>query len=690
MNSRFAPKNSSNRKYVCSGVPNPSGKVVQLVCQAVNDSEAVDQPIQRLEDYPAQQEVGRGPFPPVDHSKCDDCDRPGPKAYVKADAPPGGNGKKKNPYNTLAQAQADTTWKTLVVLYSTVPLTGGITMPPGTTIYGDDGNYPAKPLLTNPTSATNGGNCIVASGGSLCVQNLEFDNVWASAVEFSNAQNITVVECDVHGYNQGEVIVPLKGQDQEIKYIPAAGIHGQCQNSGTTIVCNVSIHDNHTGDGFLEVAYNTAIRQVSINRSDIRQLVNVFPNLPLTNTSIKGISVVVTSPNAVHNVAVVNTNIQDFAPDGVSTRGENFSKHAIFADSNNGGQTSLLVNNCTISNIFQDTPTVGTPWIYAGTHPVVGSTVATIAASKKSVMNLTVTNCDFTAPAANGGDVMVATLTCNCNGIVTSTFKANTITNVFLGFISFSKGIAKDTIAVTGNNAVCLGAFCVAVSEQDYICNVPGAMNTTYTITANNFQGGNVFGGMGIVPHWSANGIGFGVSKWASLNITAKGNCFDGSGGNLGFNAGIFGLDLFGYGTAANTLGNIKFIASANNIVNYTYCVFDALGSQGLRVQYLIKGNFWGAVPLTPMVNTVVLTPSTMDAASPADSLTQAITCPVPVGPGPVGSRDQYGYYGTPPTAVRQVSNQNRRLVRTGITIDVPTLLASLAPIIAKLQLIRF
>lgn len=691
MRSQFLSKNAPrNKVFVCTGTPNANGKITQLVCQAV-ESDNVNQDTNLIiQDRPLEltntgQLFGTGRFPHVDGRKCDDIDRPGPKVYVRGDASTGGNGKKKNPYNTLAQAQADTSWNTLIVLYSIVPLDGGITLRPGTAIFGDD-TGPSKPLLINTQATSNGGNGIVVSGGDTSIQNLEFDNIWASAIEFSNATNITIVDCDIHGYNQGEVIVPLKGQDQEIKYIPSAGIHGQCANSGNTTLCNVNIHDNHTGDGFLEVAYNSSNRRVVVNRSNFMNLVNIFPNLAFTNTSIKGISVIITSPNAVHSVYIINTNFQNFPADNVSTRGENFSKHAIFADSNNGGKTTMLVDNCTLSNIFQDTPAVGTPWIYAGTHPVVGSTPSTIANSKKSVINVTVINCDFTAPPANAGDVMVATLTCNCNGLITSVFTNNTISNVFLGFVSFSKGISQDTLTVNNNTAYCLGSFCVAVSEQDYICNVPGAMKTNLTVQNNNVKGGNVFGGLGIVPHWSSNGIGFGVSKWASMTITVKGNCFDGSGGNLGFNAGVFGLDLFGYGIATNTNGNIKFNASGNNFINFAYDVLDLLGGTGINVQYHLKGNYWGP-PLIPFTNAVVLPPSTLDVAVASDSLSTAVTCFTGDKRGPCLSRDGYGPMGTPPV---NSYRKNRISVNAATTIDVSALLTALAPAVASLQVIRF
>lgn len=654
MNPKFAAKNDSSRTYVCTETRNPKGKTSQLVCKPATDKEAITV----------------NSFVAVDGSKCNDCDRPGPTVYVQAGAATGGNGQKWSPYNTLAQAQADATWKTLVVLYSTSPLDGGITVRPGTTVVGDTSNSPAKPLLSNTLSSSNGGNGIVVSSGDVCIQNLEFDNVWASAIEFSNGRNVSIIDCDIHGYNQGEVTVALKGQDQEVNAIPVAGVHGQCQNSGTTTLCNVAIHDNHTGDGFLEVVYGTANRQVRISRSDIRNLINTLPNIPLTNTAVKGITVLVTSPDAVHNVFIDDTNIQDFAPDGVSDRGENLSKHAIFAESDNGGKTNIHVNKCTFSNIFQDTPVVGTSWIYAGTHPIVGTTPSNIVNSKKSSMILTVVNCDFTVPEANGGDIMMAVLTSNCNGNLTSNFNNNSVTNLFFGFVSFSKGIARDSLTVSGNNAVCLGALVVASSEQDHIVGYSGAMNTTYTINNNNLLGGNVFGAIGIVPHWSANGIAVGASRWASMTITATGNCFDGSGGNYGINAGIFGLDLFGFGAATATYGKIQLSATYNDIVNYAFDVFDALGGSGINVQYSVKNNYWGTTPLTPLINAIVLSPSTLDAVVPSDSLSAAVVCPVNVI--------------SPPNGARQVYKSNRSAV------NVDDLLNGMAPVIVKLQRVRF
>jgi hypothetical protein len=665
MQRRFLAKNSSasNRTFVCSGTPKPDGSISQLVCQAIDDNQIVNQPQLITQTYVQSRSSSR-----PNRGKCGDIDHPKPKAYVQGGAASGGIGTKTKPYNTLSQAEADTTWNTLVVLYSATTLDGGITLRPNTTIVGDD-DGPAKPLLINSGSSSNGGNVIVVSGGDTSIINLEFTNVWASAIEFSDADDVNVVDCDIHDYNQGEIIVDLQGQDQEVSSIPIAGIHGQCQNSGKTTLCNVSIHDNHTGDGFLEVVYGNAFRKVTVSRTDFRNLVNVFPSRNLVNASIKGISVLVTSPTAKHEVYIANSKFEDFPSDGVSTGGENFAKHAIFAESDNGGETSIIVDKCCISNIFQDSAVSGTAWIYAGTHPTVN------ISNKKSIMNIIVTDSSFTAPNENATDFMAAIITNNCNGLMTSDFSNNTITNIALGFVSYSKGIARDKLSITGNVAQCLASLYTAISEEDYITNITGAMHTHVTVKNNNLTGGNIFGGVGIIPHMSS-GIGIGVSKWKSLIIDVKNNCFNGAGQNTGMNAGLFALDFFGYGVATSVHGGIKINASRNNFVNYPYAIFDALGNAGINAEYNVKDNYWGAIPLIPMTNSIVLFPSTTNISSNSDSLTHQIMCP---------NVDSY----TTNTAKPMVTAYAPQKKQFGAAIDVTSLLDSLAPTIAKFQGLR-
>src|SRR5437660_1323379 len=92
-----------------------------------------------------------------------DSDSQGIVKYVQGGSCNPGDGSKKHPYNSLALAQADTSWTTLVVLASPVALDGGITMRAGTKLIGEknpvDGPVSAnQPTITNSSSALNGGN----------------------------------------------------------------------------------------------------------------------------------------------------------------------------------------------------------------------------------------------------------------------------------------------------------------------------------------------------------------------------------------------------------------------------------------------------------------------------------------------------------------------------------------------------
>lgn len=195
--------------------------------------------------------------------------------YVQGGACAPGRGTKKHPYISLDQAYQHTTeWDVLVVLSSTTPLDGGITLNDGQKLIGEEnpttvGLSPTQPTITN-TTLNNGGNGAVVNG-NVVIENIHFSNLDGSGIQYNNAQDLTIKNVLITDYR-------------------VAGLRGVCTNSGVTDIRNLIIRDNG----------GTAIEEELLAPGIHRELSICTSNLSLTG----GVRVFIDNPDNISLVSI--------------------------------------------------------------------------------------------------------------------------------------------------------------------------------------------------------------------------------------------------------------------------------------------------------------------------------------------------------------------------------------------------
>lgn len=113
-------------------------------------------------------------------------DNGGKTKYVMGGLSESGNGTENHPYASLLDAQLDTSWTKLVVLYSEFPLNGGITLRPGTQIIGKGKKHP---IIINTTDQNNG-HGIVADSGNIHIERIHIKNTFKTPIYQGKSENV--------------------------------------------------------------------------------------------------------------------------------------------------------------------------------------------------------------------------------------------------------------------------------------------------------------------------------------------------------------------------------------------------------------------------------------------------------------------------------------------------------------------
>lgn len=517
--------------------------------------------------------------------------------YVQGGLCEAGEGSKRHPFNSLADAEADTSWNVLVVLPSTTPLDGGITLRPKTKLIGasfsptDIALNVAQPTITNTTDARNGGNGVVVTGDAV-IENIYFKNTWSSAINFNQGRDLIVKNVLVTGHNQGAVFSPISLPNGEI--IEVAGIHGQPTECGKTIIDEVIIRNNHTGSGIIDLPMLGAHRKLIVKETEISELTDVNPetNLNVMNV-VAGIFCGPQGLNAEQKAIIENIYVHDFLPQAVANEG-------VFFLAAEGGKGEIEVVDSIFDHIHNNSQ-LSTIHI----HIESVTTDSFVLPGIKSEVKALVNGCSFQEPEENITAPVSAVLVETTNSITDWLVKGNTVTNVYDNFVSSSDGIEKGAIIGnkgTGNDAF----FLIFTSDQSAFGN-PQRISKIF-IRDNNFVGGNDRGAIAVVPNIDDTTNN---NPWDLLRIYANNNCFDGAG--RGF-AGLYGNQL-GIGSGA---GNAAIIAHENSIVDFTFDISDI----GANVSYFAQRNWWG--PAGPD-NINISGTSFVDVSDP---LTRPIICP--------------------------------------------------------------
>jgi hypothetical protein len=583
---RFATKNySSANEFLCTAKTDLDGRTPQLVCTQM---------------------------PRTVEGRRQAC--PKKTKYVQAGAPDEGNGTKTRPYNSLANAQADSTWRVLVVLSSTIALDGGILLKDGQKIKGDRSPFSGiqLPIVTNSTNTLNDGNgIIIAPGATVTIKNLWITDTFASAIRYDGARNVYVRNVLITGTNQGEII-----ESYPYNVIPGtrskfftASIQGAVSLDGEVELCNVSIRGFHIGlAGFVEFALSPAKRKVLIMGSEFTELGNNPTTNPIppgvVDRRVQGVNVQSDGGLAREQVMIRETTFHDYLSGSIAS-----SNFGILMDSRDGAQTTALIEECDFSFLSQSLLTF---MIAFGS--VTDPAAVPNFPSGRSVITVTAKNNNFVDdPAFSTVGIDKEPL----NGVAKLIATKNTLQDLMDTFQSILSGVSDTISVIEENNASGTEAFFLTISELDTAYNSPNTIIENDDINRNTYVGGKGLGGIIILP----DAFGEGPAPWNSLVINATENCFDGQSGN-GF-AALAGID---FSADSEGAGNATINAHFNNFDGYRFDIYDDI-STATGTNFIADNNYWGT-PAGPQnidstgAGTVLTDPF----------LTNPITCFVPSG----------------------------------------------------------
>jgi hypothetical protein len=115
-------------------------------------------------------------------------------------------GSNQNPYGSLADVEADANCDTIIVVYSSVVLDGGITLADGQDLKGKKGPRKALPIISN-TTGSNGGNG-VQLGANNSIDGLHITDTQNSGVSGTDVGNLTIKNSLITGFALSEEIAP--------------------------------------------------------------------------------------------------------------------------------------------------------------------------------------------------------------------------------------------------------------------------------------------------------------------------------------------------------------------------------------------------------------------------------------------------------------------------------------------------
>ncbi len=204
--------------------------------------------------------------------------------FVKGGAPAGGDGSRKHPYNLLQTAQADASWDILVVLSSSVALTDGIILS-GRNLIGEENPTCLTLSAKQPTLSTHG----VTVVGNAIIENISFQNMTGSAINFDQAGNLTVKNVRINNFNTAKSTSSS-----------ASGITATSINPGKTRLEHVIISNSNSTStpGVYELAH--ANRELDVEECELFALSSTGIHAEPVGSSIR------------YSLSVVDCYLHDF------------------------------------------------------------------------------------------------------------------------------------------------------------------------------------------------------------------------------------------------------------------------------------------------------------------------------------------------------------------------------------------
>jgi hypothetical protein len=257
--------------------------------------------------------------------------------YVQGGACKLSKGTKKHPYRTLVEAEADTSWDVLIVLPSSMPLDGGISLRDGTKLIGvgdPTKRIPSSELsiITNSSGRSNGGNGAVVNGKAT-IENIYFKDTFAAGIEYSLGTDLVAKHILVTGHNSGN-------PDSTV-----GGINSVSSISGKVCIKNSVVRNvsNTLGRGMRDRALSGARRQVLISKCEVSDLANI------------GIFISADGLNSFFSAEIEDTFVHDINSEGcrVQTTANGTGK-AFIKNSSFRNITGVNIFEATFAGTFQD------------------------------------------------------------------------------------------------------------------------------------------------------------------------------------------------------------------------------------------------------------------------------------------------------------------------------------------------
>jgi len=188
-------------------------------------------------------------------------------------------GSKENPYASLAAVSEDPSCKVIEVSFSSVPLSGGITLRAGQKLIGQPGADGTLPVIENPTMTNDGRGVVLAD--KTTVSGLHITNTLASGVYGRDVDGVEIWGNEFSDFNTG---LNLHPRYQLIGNFRAyfGGIHIEGATGGKTM--NVSIRDNALHDALTNgvhiISEGEVDMKVDMRRNTLKRLGQHPINLP--------------------------------------------------------------------------------------------------------------------------------------------------------------------------------------------------------------------------------------------------------------------------------------------------------------------------------------------------------------------------------------------------------------------------
>ncbi len=458
-----------------------------------------------------------------------------------------GNGSKKHPFMTLAQAEADQAyWDVLIVLSSSSELNGGITLLPGRKLIGEEDPTGinlsiTQPTITNTTNA-NGGHGVVVTGDAT-IENLHINNTLNDGLNYDQAVDLTVNNLLITGFG-------------------GSGIRGDCTKSGKTDISHVVIRNNKVTKEIDTIAIADSLskgieRRCTIANCEISDLASDQS----AGKRVFGIRCLSGDENTSSVVEIKDTYIHDFiAP--------NNSNIAAVLEAFDGSSLAARVSDSTFYNIG-----------FNSGH-VVGFSFSTRPSLKKEDLKICVNRSVFEELVENNQTIMASLQT--ASGSSDLTVKNSYSTNLAIPVFSSIRDKSEQKIKIIGNLASggSFGTFFLVQSSSSVM--VSGI--TDALVKDNSYTGGSNSSAIQV----------FAGSPWDRLNLKLENNCFSSLGGDVSL-----GLSGFSTRAAISDAGNATITATHNSFSGFRSDIVDRRSN----INYLVRENWWGPAAVCPPCN---------------------------------------------------------------------------------------